>query len=282
MRRFIFGTTLSSVLLLSLSGVNGEPNANPEQDLASKIHALETPDGIRFALLGEKPEAPAPTLLVLALDAEQTLMNPVYRRCGNQLAPQGFLCFSVDLPCHGSQCRADEPGGLPGWRKRIDSGDNPMIELSVRLKKVLDYLIDNHYTDPQRVVACGTSRGGFAALHFAAADPRVRCVAAYSPVTDLRALQEFQGVQSELEQQLRLTNQVAKLVDRDVWIMIGDCDNRVDTDRAIEFARHLSAEAARQKIPGRVELHVCPSSGHHTPVEAEEQSAAWMTRQLKK
>lgn len=244
------------------------------------IQKLETPEGIRFSVLGSKPAAPAPTLIVLALDAETTLSNPTYLRCGNILAGKGFLCVSIDLPSHGAQHRNDEPGGIDGWRKRMDSGENPMTDLVSRLASVLDDLVARGFTDPDKIYACGTSRGGYAAMYFASCDPRVKAVAAYSPVTDFAALREFQGAhETDASREAALISRIDSLSQTPVWIMIGDRDQRVGTDAAIAFARSLSAAAAARSQPGRTELHVSPSDGHHTPSGAEELSAAWILRQ---
>ena len=101
----------------------------------------------------------------------------------------------------------------------------------------MDYLITNGYTDPAKTNVCGTSRGGFAALHFAASDARVKCVAAFAPVTDLAVLSEFDGVGQKLSvRALALTEQTKNLAGRNIWLVIGDRDKRVGTDSAIDFA----------------------------------------------
>jgi dienelactone hydrolase len=134
-------------------------------------------------------------LFILASTIEATLGDPYYRQAGNELASRGYLCVSVDLPCHGQERRPAEPEGLAGWRYRCDHDENVIDDSNQRLRSVLDHLIETGLTDAQRVAACGTSRGGFAALHFAAADPRVKCVAAFAPVTDLSVLHEFRGAE---------------------------------------------------------------------------------------
>jgi dienelactone hydrolase len=242
---------------------------------------LATAENINFAILGTKPVKPAPTLFIFALDAQRTLTSETYRQAGNILSQRGYLCVSLDLPCHGSQCRQGEATELKGWRQRIDAGENIMDEFTERASKVLDYLIEERYADPDRVAACGTSRGGFSACHFAIADPRVKCVAAYIPVADLAAITEFHGSSSvELLDSLSLIRNAGKLADRGVWISIGDRDQRVNTDRSIAFARALSA-AGSKRGPRNIELHVSSIEGHATPRNAAEQSAAWIDATLK-
>jgi dienelactone hydrolase len=246
-----------------------------------KTKTLRTSDGVDFAVLGEKPAKPAPTLFIFALDTNGTLNQAIYRQAGNLLAEKGWLCVSLDLPCHATQRREGEAAELKGWRQRIDAGENIMDEFTGRAKKVLDYLIAEKYTDPNRVAACGTSRGGFSACHFAIADPRVKCVAAYAPVADLAMLREFRGAENApLVKSLALGNHADQLAGRGVWIVIGDNDQRVNTDNVIEFARKLSAASVAKKLPHHIELHVAAVEGHSTPKDTAEKSAAWIEKML--
>lgn len=248
-----------------------------------KAKPLKTTGGVEFAIIGDKPAEPAPTLFIFALDTAGTLDRAIYRQAGTLLAEKGWLCVSLDLPCHASQHREGEAAELKGWRQRIDAGENIMEEFTGRAKKVLDFLIAEKYTDPTRVAACGTSRGGFSACHFAIADPRVKCVAAYAPVADLTMLREFSGTKNpSLVQTLALASHVDQLADRCVWIVIGDNDQRVSTDNVIEFARKLSAASVQKKLPRRhVELYVASVEGHSTPPDTAEKSAAWIEKMLK-
>ena len=44
-----------------------------------------------------------------------TLGDENYNRAGRLLAGQGYLCVTLDLPCHGEDKKAGEPGELKGW-----------------------------------------------------------------------------------------------------------------------------------------------------------------------
>jgi len=165
-----------------------------------------------------------------------------------------------------------------GWRHRVDRRQDFVKPFVRRLSSVLSHLIDNGHTDAKRIAACGTSRGGFLAVHFAAADHRVRCVAAFAPVTELTKLREFKGAENNgLAKRLSLVNHVDKLAKRSAWIVIGDQDARVSTDSAIALARRLSAAKCV------VQLHVMPEPrGHTTPKGAPEMAARWLDKQLGK
>ena len=172
-------TTIAAALSVGVVGVIAESE--------SKVLLMHTPDGIEFGIWGNtKRERPAPTLIVLATTIENTLNSAYYRHCGNQLAKRGYLCISINLPCHGDQRVDGEPEGLSGWSHRAARGSDFVAEFNNRLSKVLDHLVKQGISDPEKIAACGTSRGGFLALHAAIHDPRVKCVAGFAPVTDVR------------------------------------------------------------------------------------------------
>lgn len=254
------------------------PTASAENPPPRQVQSLKTPNGVAYGIWGEKPKAPAPTLIILAGTIEGTLGEDYYRRAGNILAEQGFLCVSIDLPCHGAEHRPNEPAQLSGWRYRAEQGVDFVAEFCQRLSGVLDELIAQGYSDPERIAICGTSRGGYMSLQFAAHEPRIRCVAAYAPVTDLAALREFQGAEAnEMVQSLDVRKQADKLAGRPVWIIIGDQDERVSTDSAIDLARCITRASLARKLTSQVDLHVLAEPrGHTTPNGAVEGSAAWL------
>ncbi|MFN0053711.1 MAG: alpha/beta hydrolase family protein [Planctomycetales bacterium] len=244
------------------------------------LTVMKTPGGREFALLGKKPSSPAPTLFVFANTFANSLTSDDYNKVGKLLAEHGVLSVAFDLPCHGAQRRDGEPDGLDGWRARLDKGENPIQELCRDAQAVLDHLIAQGYTNPERIAACGTSRGGFAALHFAASDPRVRCVAAFAPVTDLPVLREFQGMSAETARMLGAVSLADRLCEQPVWLIIGPHDERVGTDATVAVARAINLAAVARKKLAQVELHVQPSEGHRTPKSGHADAAIWLARQL--
>lgn len=247
-----------------------------------KVQILQTEGGVRFGVLGPKPDKPAPTLIVLASSPEETLGSEYFLQCGVMLAKQGYLCVSLDLPCHGQDGATGEPAGIAGWRHRLGAGKDLMGDFNRRGKAMIDHLVANGFTDDKKIAACGTSRGGFAALHLAAHDPRVRCVAAIAPATDLLLITEFKGMtHPERAMALSVINLADALCDRGVWVVIGDRDHRVSTDSAIAFARKLSTTAEAKNVPGKVDLLVrAEPRGHTTPPGSAELAAAWVAEQL--
>lgn len=266
--------TLTSLSILWLSSLAAaEPNT---------VKTLQTPSGIRFALLGEKPAKPGPILFVFAGGAEDTLKNRDYNKVGHILSEQGFIYVSLDIPCHGKDIKGKEPPGLAGWRKRLEQGNDLVPSFAAKCSAVLDYLIQQGCADPRRIAACGTSRGGFIALHFAAAEPRVVAVAAFAPVTNLLALREFVGMDGHADTKaLSLENHAAKLAGRSIWICIGNHDERVNTDYAIQLTRKIVSASVAERKKALVEIHVMTSAGHTIHPTAHEEAAAWFAERLR-
>jgi len=243
------------------------------------IQITKTSTNVRFGLLGKKPVKPAPTLFIFSGTIEESLGDSYFRQCGNMLYEQGYLCISLDLPCHGVDKRSDEPNGLDGWRYRIDHNESIFTDFNAKVSKVLNYLISEDYTDSSKVSVCGTSRGGFIAANYAAADRRMKCIAMFCPVTDLLKLQEFKNVRNyDMVDSMSLVNLAERLVGRPVWLVIGDQDTRVDTDSAIAFARTVSQVSGKKS---QMELHIMPEPGGHvTPKGSAESAAKWIIKNM--
>lgn len=269
----IFLAVLSCVLAVCPLTVYGE---DKPAGAKLSVQVLKTPSGERFGMLGKKGSGPAPTLFVFATGLEESLQSADFNRVGHLLGQKGFLCVSVDVPCHGKDRAAGEPGGLHGWPSRLEKG-KPLVEaFAKKSSHVLSYLIEEGYTDEKKVGACGTSRGGFMALHFAAAEPRVGWVIAFAPVTDLTVLSEFAGLEKDRTVRgLSLIHHADKLAGRGLWLCIGNRDRRVGTDHAIALTRRIVEAAKPDKAIIPVELHVTPTAGHTIHATAHEEAARW-------
>jgi dienelactone hydrolase len=251
-------------------------------DPAPTLVIRTTPCGIRYGIWPGIPTQPAPTLFIFTGTLEDSLTSAYYRQAGDTLAKQGWLLVSIDLPAHGQERRPDEPKGIPGWSHRLAHGENLVAQTTAKLHAVLDDLIAQKFTEPSRVAALGTSRGGFIALHFTVADARIRAVAGFAPVTKLTVLTEFKGEgASSLAESLSLDHFADRLAGRACWLVIGDRDERVGTDDAIRLARKITASSLAQKLPALVELHVVSApKGHTVPPGWAEQGAEWFARQM--
>ena len=265
---------------LLLSIVTGAVSLTAAAEPSFKVE--KTPEGIEFGLWGNHDAKKAPTLFVLSGDFRETLSSGYFRQCGNDLVKLGYRCVSIDLPAHGALAKDPGKSGLTGWRRLAERGTDFVGENNRRLAIVLDHLISTGRTDPKQVAICGTSRGGFLAMHFAAFDDRVGAVAAFAPVTDLLMLREFGGAEeNEIVNQYRFTELANRLAGRPVWIVIGDQDQRVGTDAAIAAARAITRASLERNVTSRVTLHVLPEPrGHTTPKGSVALAATWIRAQF--
>src|SRR5262249_31429094 len=158
---------------------------------------------------------------------------------------------------HGTHQPKEERNPLHDWRVRLDRDDDFFPPFLTSVSGVLNHLVKQGYADGSRVAAAGISRGGYAALRFAAQEPRVRAVAAFAPVTDLLALREFDGASnSALVQSVSLVRFAGQLTATRILIMIGSTDYRVGTRNSISlFERLVESAVAQGKAPA-AELRV--------------------------
>lgn len=263
-------------LLVVLLAFTLKASASPD---SSGLRVERLPDGLRYALLGEHLVRPSPTLFIFQGDIDVALKEPLYTEIGRIMARHGFLTVVLDAPAHGEDHRPGEPAELAAWRWRVSHGQDLVGDFTRRAHAVLDHLIAAGYTDPSRIAAVGISRGGFLAFQFAAAEPRIRCVGGISPVTDLGALREFDGLAGNPQvQALALTRRAPQLAGRPAWLCIGNRDDRVSTEAAIIFSRALvAATPAGQSAP--VTLLVHDIAGHHSTSVDHERLAAWLLAQ---
>ena len=238
---------------------------------------LRTESGNRFAMSGRKPARPRPTIFALGQSIERTLTDKDIAHIGWLLEKDGFLMVTLDIPCHGEDSRPGEPPRLNGWAFRTSRGEDLVGPFVKRASDVLDWLVSHRYADRSRIAAYGISRGGFMALHFAAADPRVRCVAAVAPVTNMGQLSEFQGQQDTPLVASSAVHRVAgALAPRSLWIVIGSQDDRVGTDSAIQLNRAIAQAASKSEMMPDMTMIIGPWKGHSVDPSMDVHAAHWI------
>jgi|SRR5579883_1977562 len=241
------------------------------------VRLHRTDGGIRFGTVGDLPSEPAPVIFVFAKDIHTALSDADFARVAWLLQRHSFLAVTLDLPCHGEDLRPGEPPRLDGWAARVRNGDPLVEDFTARVSAVADHLIRIKAANPDRIAAYGVSRGGFLALHVAAADPKFRTIAAFAPVTDLAKLSEFKGLEDNvLVRRLAAINLAGRLRERRIWIAIGSKDDRVGTDSAVALARALARSGEKDVTPD-ITLLVGPWPGHGIlDVGVQRQAAEWI------
>jgi len=250
-----------------------------DANLESKMEPVreKTAMGTAYAMVPSNTGKPAPTLLLFAMAGADTLITEPYCRVGRLLHVLGWNVASLDIPCHGADCRAGEPPELDGWAARTAAAEDIVAPFQRRVNDMVAHLVAKGVADPARIAAAGTSRGGFMAFHAAAGNPCIRAVAAFAPVTDVQALSEFAGQEANpLIKRLALINTVDTLAGRAVWIIIGNADDRVDTGKAMDFACALATAGKRHQPACDVTVRVVPTPGHTSCAQWHDDAAAWL------
>lgn len=212
--------------------------------------AVERPHGVLMVavLSPEEGKAAEDSLLLLNFSTDRASSFPDGRYGGftRTFLDEGHSIASFDLPAHGE--RVGEHGaGIAGFSAAMAAGEDPFAVFVEDGRAVIDELIERGLAKCGRIVASGVSRGGYCALRLAAEDDRIAAVAALAPVTDWRALREFDAIKDrpELAGQ-SLVNFADKLAGRRVYVAIGNADSRVGTDACTRFILALN-EAEKQR-----------------------------------
>lgn len=248
-----------------------------------KMKEVPPPGWILWGHLSEKGPSPAPTIIQVGSDMMNMLCREDFNKMGFILREQGYQCVATDSLGYGFDLKPGEPEGLPCWRMRLEKGDPLMAEFTAKISRLLDHLVSEGYTDPERVAIYGSCRGGFMALHCAAADPRFKRVVAFTPSTDLCIVSEFAGLENHpATRALSVHNLVDKLADRAVWSCLGNRDDRVGTESCLGFMRKLmdAAVARNGNKAANIEFHLSAVVGHATYMLAHEEAAAWLHAQM--
>ncbi|MEI8245288.1 MAG: prolyl oligopeptidase family serine peptidase [Lentisphaerota bacterium] len=223
----------------------------------------------------------APLLINLCSTAREGLEDSYFGRIARLAGAFGFRTVSIDLPCHGSKILAGENEGLQGWSNRLSAGSDPVAEILLELKLIVDELEGRGLLKNRTTVISGTSRGGLLALLAAANDARFNYVIAFAPVTDLRYLKEFAELPAaKLPEAYNLHQQCDPLAMRKIYLNIGNSDDRVSTGSAINLTSGIIKSARAQGLSPRIELHVNAIDGHTTTVDAHDQAFAWLKNEM--
>eukprot|EP00940_MAST-03C_sp_MAST-3C-sp2_P000906 g906.t1 len=186
------------------------------------------------------------------------------------LVPRDWICASLDLPSHGEEREPGEPEGIEGWRWRVDRGENIADTSNNRISALLKDLDRRGLADMERIAVSGISRGGFLAAHYAVFDARIVGLGMLAPVTNLTLLDEFDGYSGSLADSLSLIRPeyASRLIDRNIWAIIGDQDTRVYTDSLVQTMRSIQCFGCNPGPRGiRYGCSQCPARTSETVLQ---------------
>ena len=186
--------------------------------------------------------SPHPALLINLGGAAQAALNDQpYRIAADIFLAAGHCVASFDLPCHGSRER-DYGGGLSGMATAIAAGVDVFGNIQDTGRALINRCIDDGRINPHAVLVHGTSRGGLAAFHVAAADRRVLAVAAQVPMTHIPVLEEFAHLDDNpIVERANAAALIPQLAGRPLFVAIGAIDTRVSERHCLDFCAALRA-----------------------------------------
>jgi esterase FrsA len=228
-------------------------------------------------------KGPLPTVIYLALSAEESLLTPPFNQAVSHLEQFPIRIFSVDLPFHGKGYDSRE--ALPQWAHAFAEGDNLVDHFLLKLQASLEELLSIGAVQNNRFGLMGLSRGGFLINHLAAKMDQASILLSFAPLTEITAGKDFDFLSlTPLLKSLNLSNFSPNLCTKTQRIYIGNRDTRVSTDACYQWFRSLVENAHDKGIRSpHIELMIRPSIGHQghgTSKESFEEGAAWLIQKL--
>ena len=222
--------------------------------------------------------AARPALLIhLTLTAAQGLELDPFAIVPRAFLAAGHCVASFDLPNHGRMANGYGEG-LTGMVAAFAAGCDVFLP-AVETGSALIDAYHQRLSSSGPVLASGISRGGLIALHLAAADTRIEAAAAFAPVTDLRALHEFDSLADvpviDSVSALALAPQLST---RPMLLTINQTDDRVSTSACVDFFDALKWSALRDDLH---ELWIDPDTGHSMRDTTYDAGAKWLLDRAK-
>lgn len=202
-------------------------------------------------------------LITVSTEWEPALLKLPHCITADKFVANGHLALSFDPPCHGE--RTGPYGeGIHGLCHALQNGADP-FELFVHdAQAILDDCIEKGIVRPDRIVACGVSRGAYMALRLIAADSRIARGAGFAPVTDWRFLQEFEKMKdSEMLLLRRLHRFIDGLAGKPLFMAIGHSDDRVGTVSCCKLYTELQdCNLARGYDQSTIDFYITEDEDH--------------------
>ena len=229
-------------------------------------------DAIAYARIPDTLAARPALLIHLTLTAAQGLELDPFAIVPRAFLAAGHCVASFDLPNHGRM--VDRYGeGLTGMAAAFADGCD-VFRPAVETGSALIDAYRQRIAPSGPVIASGISRGALVALHLAASDARIEVAAAFAPVTDLRALREFDSLaDAPIVDDVSALALAPRLLTRPVLLTINQTDDRVSTSACVEFFDALKGSSPRDDLHA---LWIDPGAGHSVADTTYDAGAKWL------
>jgi esterase FrsA len=229
-------------------------------------------DAIAYARIPDTLAARPALLIHLTLTAAQGLELDPFAIVPRAFLAAGHCVASFDLPNHGRM--VDRYGeGLTGMASAFADGCNVFLP-AVSTGSALIDAYRQRISPSGSILVSGISRGALVALHLAASDSRFEAAAAFAPVTDLRALHEFDSLaDAPIVDDVSALALAPRLSNLPILLTINQTDDRVSTSACVEFFDALKGSAPRDDLH---EMWIDPGSGHSVADSTYIAGAKWL------
>ena len=123
-------------------------------------------------------EGSLPTFFYFALSGEDSLSLAPFCDPISHLKEEPIRKISFTLPYHGKGFSNKEAMG--NWANEFENGHDFLKPFFDDVLNSIQYLIDKGYTDADKIVIGGLSRGGFIAAHLASKEPRFKAILGFA------------------------------------------------------------------------------------------------------
>jgi len=256
--------------------------ADTQKEPVPMPHPIHMPNGGQIYFKGAPlTEGPLPAVIYFALSGEATLNQDPFNQPVVALIRKGIRVFSWDLPFHYPG--KDPHEAMQRWYSEFQTGSSFFLDFIVLCQENLEYLMEENLIVPQALAIAGLSRGGYAAVQFAASEKRIKTIVGFAPLT--RPLQSDNNFHpDQFKNSADLSEIAEQLISKRIRFYIGNRDIRVGTEFCFSFIRHTTDIAFCKGVRSPlIELHIYPSigfKGHGTPPEIFQDGADWMANQL--
>lgn len=235
-------------------------------------------DDKKWPVLIRTPEklADNPALMInLGSTVQIMLDSDPYSFVSNPFTEAGHYTVTYNLPYHGELLEDRSCVQLSAMARAHSEGKRAFGLMADVAAAVFDLAIERGYVNADRIFAAGVSRGALSAMHVAAADKRVQACAGVAPVTHLPALREWGGMEDvNMVKRESAMSLLDALVDRPLYMVINDVDERVDAEQCKAFAQAVNAAG------GNATLKILDAEGHGCDPMEYRYTGEWLLAQV--
>ena len=199
-------------------------------------------------------DGPLPSVFYFAIAGDESLTLDPFNQFVQYLEDAPIRCFSLTLPGHGPDLKKEN--AIHFVADAFEKGEDLFEPFFESCLENIQYLIDSHLINPEKLAVSGLSRGGYFASLLALRDSRIQTIIAFAPITNISYLIPKAASYD-------LDRYIDGFTSKTLRFYIGNRDQRVSTDLCFQFIRQVADTAFEKGIRSpQAELIITSSIGH--------------------